>query len=66
MLLDIERKILKKISKNPESNNFLSEDLPEYSVSEIRAALLQLQQKGYLEKVSASIDFLSFTYVLTI
>lgn len=66
MLLKIELAILKIISKDCGMNNFDARTLDKYPNSEIYQAFLSLQEKGYVEKVSASMAHISISYNLTI
>lgn len=65
MLLKLERKILKYISKRSSENTFNITEFPKYSGTQIYASLKSLKEKGYLNLADASIDLSNFSYILT-
>ncbi len=65
MLLKIERTVLRKLSKQPHKASVHISAFPKYSGDEINSAMLTLKEKGYLEIFDKSVDFSSFSYVLS-
>lgn len=65
MLLKIERTVLRKLSKQPHECSIDISAFPKYSGDEINSAMLTLKEKGYLEMLDKSVDFSSFSYVLS-
>lgn len=65
MLLKIERTVLRKLSKQPHECSIDISAFPKYSGDEINSAMLALKEKGYLEMFDKSVDFSSFSYVLS-
>ncbi len=65
MLLRIEKKILKVLSKRPSEIEVCVDKFPKYDRDDIYRALLSLQEKEYVSNVTTVIDRSLFQYELT-
>lgn len=65
MLLKIERTILKRTSSSRQ-NSISLEEIGTYNGEDVYQAFLGLKEKGYFSIADASVDRLSFSYVLTV
>ena len=65
MLLKIEKTILRKVLKQPYENHICISQFKGYCGADVNQAFISLKEKGYFERIEASCDFSSFTYVLS-
>lgn len=65
MLLKIERTILRELCRKKHQNQVSADCFKKYSREDIHQAMLDLKEKGYLNLVSASMDYSNFSYVLS-
>lgn len=65
MLLKIERTILRKLSKQPNSLKINAYNFPQYDNADIYQAMQSLKDMGYLVSFDATVDYETFSYILS-